>query len=265
MKGKSYIWWLVSLIVLAGVIYKVKPYYTPAQKQQQLNVRNHNDDTLRIAYIGDSWADGHKKHNCIIDSIISKTIGKIAKVRTAGVSGLTSKNIYYGIFRNDSIRDVIEWGPDYCFVVAGINDSDRKMGKGYYKENMRLIIESMLENQITPVILDIPSFDIEFSFKRRTRLIKLQYLASMVLTYSKMDCIDDYRNAYHDLIVKQNWNNRVITISTNDWNPEGYNDKRGLYDEGLMHLNAKGYHVLDSCIAKKIINHFRASSNSEYH
>ena len=267
MKRKLYIVLLVVLVVLVGVILMVNPYYAPAQKQQQqqLPVLKHDDDTLRISYIGDSWADSHKTHICIIDSMISKAIGKKVVVRTAGVSGLTSKNIYYGIFRNDSIREVIEWGPNYCFVVAGINDSDRKMGKGYYKENMRLIIELLLENQITPVILEIPSFDIGFSFKRRTQLIKLQYIVSMLLTNSKMDCINDYRNAYHDLIVEQNWNNRVITISVNDWNPEGYYDKRGLYDGGLMHLNARGYYVLDSCIAQKIINHLGVSSNSEYH
>lgn len=265
MKKNIYIVLFVILIVFVGVVYKVKLYYTPAQKQQLQVMLKHNDDTLRISYIGDSWAESHKKHNCIIDSMINKAIGKNVEVRTAGVSGMTSKNIYNGIFINDSIREVIEWGPDYCFVVAGINDSDRKMGKGYYKENMRLIIEFLLENQITPVILEIPSFDIAFSFKRRTRLIKLQYMVSMLLTNSKMDCINDYRNAYHDLIVEQNWNNRVITISVNDWNPEGYYDKRGLYDGGLMHLNARGYYVLDSCIAQKIINHLCVSSNSEYH
>ena len=262
MKKKLYIVLLAIVIVFVGFIYEVQPYYAPAKKQQELAVRKHNDDTLRISYIGDSWADGHKMHNCIIDSIISETIGKNVMLRTAGVSGLTSKNIYYGIFRNDSIREVIEWGPEYCFVVAGINDSDRKMGKGFYKENMRLIMELLLDHQITPVILEIPSFDIKFSFKRRTRLIKLQYLVSMVLTCSEMDCIDDYRNAYRDLIVEQNWNKRVITISVNDWNPEGYNDKRGLYDEGLMHLNAKGYHVLDSCISQKIIKHLSVLPNN---
>jgi hypothetical protein len=80
-----------------------------------------------------------------------------------------------------------------------------------------------------------------------------------------MDCINDYREAYHNLIVEENWENRAITIFNNEWNPEGYNDMRGLYDEGLMHLNARGYHVLDSCIAQKIINHLSISSNSKYH
>ena len=70
-----------------------------------------------------------------------------------------------------------------------------------------------------------------------------------------MDCINDYRKAYTDLIYEKGWEKKVITISSEDWNPDGYKDQRGLYDEGLMHLNEKGYHVLDSCIAHKIIDY----------
>lgn len=261
--------WLYMLLFVVSLIifclgYYIKPYYTPAEKQEGLIVMSHSDDTIRIAYIGDSWAEMHKNIDCVIDSCVSEDTGRPVILKTAGVSGLTSKNVYYGFFRNDSMRNVIEWGPDFCFVVAGINDSDRKMGKNYYKENMRLILELLLENHITPVVLEIPSYDIYFSYKRRNRLIKIQYLVSMLLTWSKMDCIEDYRDAYNELIREQKWWNRVITISYKDWNPEGYKDKRDLYDGGLMHLNSKGYFVLDSCISQKIVMYISDSSNREY-
>jgi len=251
---------VLSLIVVC-IGYYIRPYFTPAEKQEGLSVMSHHDDSIRIAYIGDSWADGHKNVKCNIDTLVSNTTGRPVVVRTAGISGLTSKYLYYCIFRDDSIRDVIEWGPDFCFVVAGINDTDRKMGKSYYKENMRLIIELLLENRITPIVLEIPSYDIRFSYKRRNRQIKMQYLVSMLLTWSKMDCIQDYRNAYNNLIKEQKWECQVLTISYKDWNSEGYMDKRGLYDGGLMHLNAKGYSVLDSCISQKLIEYISDSSN----
>lgn len=258
--------WLIMLLLIISLIvicvgYYFKPYFTPAEKQEGLSVLSHHDDTIRISYIGDSWADGHKNVDCVIDSLVSDATGHPVVVKTAGISGLTSKYLYYCIFRDDSIRDVIEWGPDFCFVVAGINDSDRKMGKKYYKENMRLILELLLENHITPVVLEIPSYDIRFSYQRRNRQIKFQYLVSMLLTWSKMDCIQDYRDAYNDLIKEEKWECKVITISYKDWNPEGYKDKRGLYDGGLMHLNAKGYSVLDSCISQKIIEFISDSSS----
>ncbi len=256
----------VFITLLIGIlIISNSPYYSPAEKQDGLTVMHHDDDTIRVAYIGDSWADGHKKDKCVIDSLVCLEIGRPVIVKTEGISGLTSKNIYYGIFRDDSIRRVIEWGPDFCFVVAGINDTDRKMGKGYYKENMRLIIDLLLENHITPIILEIPSYDILFSYKRRSRQVKLQYLASMFITWSKMDCIEDYRKAYRDLVDEQGWNNQVITVSYRDWNPDGYRDKRDIYDGGLMHLNAKGYLILDTCIANKIIDNINASLGSENH
>lgn len=250
----------VGLIVLALLFFRkyIRPYYTPAVKQDGLSVVPHDDDTIRIAYIGDSWADGHKRVNCVIDSMIGCQTNRPVQVKIAGISGLTSKNIYYGIFRNDSMRSVIEWGPDFCFVVAGINDSDRKTGKSYYRENMRLILELLLDNHITPIVLEIPSYDTWFSFQRRNKEVKLQYLASMLLTCSKMDCIQDYRDAYKDLIREQKWDKKVINISIEDWNPDGYKDSRNLYDGGLMHLNELGYHVLDSCISQKIIDYLNA-------
>jgi len=260
-------WIIIVFVTILICLFLVKslPYYSPAKTQSGLNVRRHHDETIRIAYIGDSWADGHKKDKCVIDSLVCFSTGRPVVVKTAGISGLTSKNIYYSIFRNDSIRRVIEWGPDFCFVAAGINDTDRKMGKGYYKENMRLIIDLFLEYHITPIILEIPSYDILFSYKRRSRKVKLQYLASMVVTWSKMNCIEDYRKAYYELLDEQGWNDQVITLSYKDWNPNGFKDKRDLYDGGLMHLNTKGYLVLDTCIANKIIDNINASLGSENH
>lgn len=244
-------------IVSVLIVKQIVPYYSPAHRLEGLKMQVHDDDTIRIAYIGDSWAYGHGNMSCIIDSLLLNATGKPVEVRTAGISGLTSKNIYYGLFKNVSMRNVIEWGPDFCFVVAGINDSDRKMGVGYYKENMKLIIELLLEQHITPIILEIPSYNIKYSFERRNRMVKLKYLVSMLLTWSDMDCIDEYRKAYNELIEEQGWHDKIITIRTNDWNPDGYDDNRNLYDEGQMHLNSKGYLVLDSCIANKIVMQLR--------
>jgi lysophospholipase L1-like esterase len=261
--------WLIFFIIVLSLVvllfYYIRPYYTPAEKQTGMSVMMHQDDTIRIAYIGDSWADGHKNKKCVIDSLLYHSIGRPVLVRTEGISGLTSKNIYYSIFRDSLMRKVIEWGPDFCFVVAGINDSDRKMGKGYYKENMRLIIGLLLEKNIVPIILEIPSYDIRFSFKRRSRQIKLQYLFSMLFSWSKMDCIQDYRDAYVGLLTEQGWNEKVITVKCDDWNPDGYNDARELYDGGLMHLNSKGYLVLDTCISQKIIDYLNGPTYSVSH
>lgn len=257
------------LLMIIGVLipmiffmvwFYIRPYYSPATKQKGLYIQSHHDDTLRIAYIGDSWVDLHKNYNCEIDSLIARKIDRPIAVKIAGVSGLTSKNIYLGMFRNDAMRRVVEWGPDFCIIIAGINDSDRKMGKQYYQANMKLIIDLLLKSKITPLILEIPSFDIKFSYHRRIRLVKMRYLVSMLITCSKMDCIQDYRDAYYQLILQEGWQDRVVNIPVSSWNPNGYKDSRGLYDAGLMHLNSKGYHILDSCIAETIMEHIQTAS-----
>lgn len=243
------------IIAVFGIVVYIKPYYTSAVKLHGLIVKAHHDDTIRIAYVGDSWAELHQSVKCVIDSIVSAAIKKPVLVYTAGVGGLTSKDVYYGLYRSESMKNVIEWGPDFCFVVAGINDTDRKKGRGYYKDNMKLIIETLLENRITPIILEIPSYDICLSYKRKSNQFKFRYFALMLLTWSKLDCINDYRNAYSDLIREKQWERDVVTISYKEWNPEGYKDKRGLYDDDHMHLNEQGYLVLDSCISYRIINY----------
>lgn len=262
MKRGCLLFSVLAIVSSVGLYLFLKPYYIPAVKLYGLTVKTHYDDTIRIAYVGDSWAEGHQSAKCVIDSIICNVIKKPVIVRTAGVGGLTSKDIYNGLFENSSMRNVIEWGPDFCFVVAGINDTDRKKGRNYYKENMKLIIETLLDNKITPIILEIPSYDILYSFNRKRNKFKLRYCALMFLTWSKLDCINDYRKAYVDLILEKRWERDVITISCDEWNFEGYQDQRGLYHEDHMHLNEKGYLVLDSCISNHIINYLNVFSGT---
>ena len=258
MKRLLFLAFPIFVIIVCGILYISMPYYTPAIEQKSFKITKHYDSIIRIAYIGDSWAEGHKNKKCVIDTLIYKVLGKEVMLCTVGKCGLTSKNIYYSIFKDDSVKKVLEWGPDFCFISAGINDSDRKMGSKYYKENMRLLIDFLLNNQIVPVILEIPTFDIRLSFKRRSRQVKLVYLTSMLLTWSKMDCIEDYRKELLELIEEQHWDEKVIIVKHEDWNLHGYKDHRGLYDAGLMHLNEKGYLVLDSCIAQKIMDYITA-------
>ena len=147
----------MALVVAAVCFFSSNPCYRPAVKQTGLNVLHHHDDTRRIAYIN------HKKVKCVIDSIIHDQIRKPVQIRIAGIGGLTSKEIYNGFFSNVEFKSVIEWGPDFCFVSAGINDSNIKNGSDTYKENMRLLISLLIDNHITPVILEIPYYDIYYN------------------------------------------------------------------------------------------------------
>lgn len=242
---------LASVVALAFFFYE--PGHSPAEMQTGLSVLHHNDDTIRIAYIGDSWAYNHKKVRCVIDSIIHDQTGKPVQIRIVGVGGLTSKEIYNGVFLNEEFKSVIEWGPDFCFVSAGINDSNIKNGRNNYKENMRLLICLLLDNHITPVIMEIPYYDIYYTFWKRSPISLFRCIRSILWTQSSINCIDSYSNSYNDLITEQHWQDVVITIRRTYWNPGGYKGQKELYTLDRLHLNQEGYLVLDSCIASHIV------------
>ena len=244
---------LISVLVFIGY-YSHNPLYKPAEMKTGLSVLHHIDDTIRIAYIGDSWAYNHKKVKCVIDSIIHAQIGKLVQIRNVGVCGLTSKEIYNDFFSNIDYKSVLEWGPDFCFISAGINDSNIKNGTDNYKENMRLLISLLLENHITPLILEIPYYDIYYTFWKMSLETLYSSIRSMLYTKLPINCIDSYSNAYNDLIKEQQWQDDVITIRRSYWNPNGYIGQKELYTKDRLHLSQDGYFVLDSCIASQIVS-----------
>jgi lysophospholipase L1-like esterase len=246
---------VLSAVASFVIYYSNNPCYKPALKMSGLTVSCHQDDTIRIAYIGDSWAERHKNVKCIIDSQIQVQTGRPVVVRNAGVGGLISKDIYYSIFNNPEFRDVIEWGPNFCFISAGINDTNKKSGSNNYKDNMRLLICLLLECNVTPLILEIPYYDICYTFMGMSPMTMLRSIRSMIWTLSSINCIDAYSNTYNDLIEEQQWEKSVYTIRRNDWNSTGYKGRPELYNTDRMHLNQEGYFVLDSCIASHILRY----------
>lgn len=229
-------------------------YYVPAKEiYLHVAISNHCDDTLRVALIGDSWAEFHShKHDCRMASLLSSQLSRPVLLRNGGVSGLTSKQIYQNFFSDNPIRKVIEWGPDVCIVFAGVNDSDRKLGVSYYLENMRLIVDFLLYHHIIPVVLEIPYYNTKRSFSVRNVPEKTKYIVSMLLNLSTMDCIYSYRLAFENLMIHEQWHDRVIYIKSTFWNADGYKDQREIYDDLQMHLNPMGYQVLDSCLSASI-------------
>lgn len=228
----------------------------PAEEINGLSVTDfRKDDTIRIAYIGDSWAYEHQSIKSILDSIITINTGKPVLIQHAGLGGITSKDIYYNMFLNKNFRNVIEWRPDFCFISAGINDTNKKLGRKFYKENIRLIIKLLLNLDITPIILEIPYYDIIYTFKQMNLVTKLRSIRSMVVTRSSLDCINEYTEALDELIKVHHWTQKVIIIRRKCWNPKGYDGEKDIYTSDRMHINQIGYHKLDSCIATEIAKH----------
>lgn len=258
MRNKTYLY--VIIVIVIGILsfifyYSQNPCYKPAERQGELFVPHHHDDTIRIAYIGDSWAYKHKEMSCVIDSLISLHLGRPVMVRSTGVGGLVSKEIYYSLFYNHEFRNILEWGPDFCYVSVGINDTNKKIGSSNYKENMRLLISTLLENDIVPIIQDIPYYDIVYSFTQMNAISMFRSLRSMLWTWSSLNCIDEYSDSLYNLIEEKHWQDNVILLKRDSWNPQGYYGQSELYTKDRMHINQEGYFLLDSCIASCVVKY----------
>ena len=252
----------ITICILLGT--KLHSYYAPAQQRLPYHTTLHNDDTIRIAYIGDSWAFGHQFHQCKIKILLENKLQRPVKVSSYGIGGLTSKDIYNAFFELDILRSFMEYGYDYCYISAGINDTYKKMSTSYYRESMDCIIQLMLTNHIHPIIQEIPDYNIKKAFESQTTKKKLIRRLSMLVNFTSMDCKQDFRNTLDDLINEKRYKDKVSVIRYKSWNKEYKNDLKRLYINDGMHLNEKGYEVLDSMIAKTISHHYALKHNLSY-
>jgi lysophospholipase L1-like esterase len=219
------------------------------------------DDTLRIAYIGDSWAYMHNNQNCQIQIPLEDTLHRPVRVHSYGICGLTSKEIYEHLFEDKSYKLFIQSeGFSYCYISAGINDTYKKLSTTYYKKSMDGIIQLLLANNIRPIIQEIPDYDIPKTFHRQSKSKKaLRYLSMFVNNTSK-DCKEDYRNVLNELIAEKGYQDKVSVIRYKSWNNDYLSDLHLLFLGDGMHLNQKGYFKLDSAIYKEILTIYLRNS-----
>lgn len=256
MKYKLYISLFIFITICIILGANLHTYYTPAKERPIYKTKHHLDDTIRIAYIGDSWAFGHQFHQCKIKELLEKKLHHPVIVNSYGIGGLTSKEIYYALFELDSLKHFMVKGYDYCFISAGINDTYKKMSTTYYKESMECIIRFMLANHIHPILQEIPDYNIAKAYDNQKTEKKLLRKISMLINGTDMDCKQQFRNALDKLVQKKRYQDKVNILRYKSWNKRYENDLNNLYIEDQMHLNEKGYSVLDSVITYEIIKHY---------
>ena len=220
---------IIVLFLLASIGILSYSYYSPAKKRASYQTARHDDNTLRIAFIGDSWAYMHKSHSCQLSAMIEKEIDRPVIVKSHGICGLTSKEIYEAFFDDNSYKEFIMSGFDYCIISAGINDTYKKMSVRYYKKSIDCIIQFMLANHIRPVILEIPDYDIGKAYERQTFSKKCLRQLSMFINNTPQNCKQLFRDALDDLIKEKGYEQEVNVIRYNEWNANYEEDLKELY------------------------------------
>lgn len=248
MKRKIYYILLIVTIIILILGYGMYYYYAPPKERKPYTIERINDDTIRVAYIGDSWAFFHQTYDKRITDSLRSKLNRPAKVNSIGFCGRSSKEIYWYLFDDPGLVPFMSKGYDYCFVAVGINDTNKKMSPNYYKQSMACIIQFMLANQITPIILEIPDYDIEKMYRNEIPSRKLLRPFSRFVTGTSINCKKEFRQALNDLFVEKRYGDKVQIVKYRDWNDNYTEDLKNYYNDDGIHLNEKGYAKLDSCI-----------------
>lgn len=264
MHRKQIIVIILLLIIASSITYQAYRYYAPPRLRQPYQTNATPDDTLRIAFIGDSWAFMHKDHDCQIAQMLQDSIHRPVKVHSYGVCGLTSKEIYENFFDNrDFMHFLSKRRYEFCYVSAGINDTYKKMGTSYYLQSMDGIIQFLLANHIHPIIQEIPDYDIYMSFERQKTSRKLLRRLSMMINDIPLDCKQLFRDTLDELIHEKNYADKVSIIRYKTWNNNSDKDLENLYRSDRLHLNDNGYVTLDRAITKEILNQITTEHSTE--
>ena len=252
---------IIIIILLAIALYSVNKrlynYYSPAKEHPIFKTAIHHDDTIRIAFIGDSWALGHQYHKCQIPQILTDSINRPVYVESYGIGGLTSKEIYNALFEIDNFSKFMKKGYDYCIISAGINDTHKKMSTSYYQNSMDCIIRFLITNHIHPIIIEIPDYNILQAYDTQENYKKIIGRFSMLVNNTQMDCKQQYREALDEMMRKKEYQNEVSIIRYKSWNNNYFRDLRAYYNGDQVHLNERGFQILDSTIAKEIYKRYQ--------
>ncbi len=268
---KVAVWVLILSAGIALIGWKWRPFYQPAHSIAPYHVKQHQDDTLRVIMIGDSWVYFHQtlRRDSTFEEELKRVMGnRKVKVVAKGKGGATSGEIYQRMSNertmemdyelNNSTQPVIEAGADYCVISAGINDARQRRGRDYYVINCERIIRLLLSYGIRPVMLEIPDVSIDDAYDGNSLYYKIRARLMMGLLATDLRGVNGYRRPLKDSLIAHHLMDSIIYISSASWNPDGYRDKRNIYTDDGFHLTLPGYALLDSAFASEIVKDYRA-------
>lgn len=260
---KVFVGFVILLVVLSGILYyRWRHLWALEEIHQPYQVLSHHDDTLRVVMIGDSWAGMHDEGS--LDSFLQRQLNDLTtspvKVKSRGRGGEKSRGIYNLMFEYGKYgtRPILSEGPDYCIVMAGINDAASNMGVRQYLFHYKLILDFLLSINVRPVVVEIPDVNIWALYSQKPiKDLFGDYLKSL-MTGCDMYNFHEYREALLSMLREEDLMKKIVLIPMKEWNGNEETINKSLFLEDQIHLNRKGYELLDSCIAFKIIEDYKS-------
>ncbi len=235
-------WYLVDRFSCS----KLLPYYSINMSEK--------DTVLTIGIIGDSWVTRDKIGSLLHASLQEK--GYANKTISSGHLGAKSKLVYQNLFKEDnqkhSSKFVIESRPDYCIVIAGVNDAASQIGAHYYSFHMVHIIKTLLHYKIKPIIVSLPEFGVEEVIENMNFLSRNRNVISAYFNNNgELDNIILYRKTFIEELELEKLSDSVIHINFDNVCSD-YKRCLTLYSNP-SHLSKKGNLKFTHVIANKLI------------
>jgi len=250
----------ITVITLATIFSITLSYYlidrfSYAKEMQLYPIGIDNDTILRVGIIGDSWVAGKKLDAFLLDEF--KVKGVNSMITSSGHVGAKSKLIYQNIFKDStdsySSKFVITSHPDYCIVIAGVNDALVQVGAKFYSHHLSLIINILLRNNIIPVIVELPKFGIIKATNDMNWINKTRFkIFSSFNNKGEIDNIETYRSNLNNLLIGQGLNDKIIFIDF-DKVCSSYEECKEIYKNDGIHLNERGNKLLSQAIAHELL------------
>ena len=255
----------VTLLLLSGACgwlvlkHRWKDNLSPVTPMTPYNVTEHHDDTLRVLMIGDSWAGMHHNYDSLLHKCLENILKTPVRMESRGRGGAKSKDVYYlmnnkttaiGDLRDGyGTQEILQNGADYCVVLVGINDAAANYGTENYCKNLEAIIDFLIQLKMVPVIVEMPYVDIRTLYARKTLYNIVTDWVRSRITCCRMYDVEPYSEAMLEKFQERIKKKEIIVVRKGRWNEKGCKDERGLYLRDKIHLNARGYALLDSCLA----------------
>ncbi|MBB4808074.1 lysophospholipase L1-like esterase [Chryseobacterium defluvii] len=253
MKKKIFIV-LIIILGLVGFKYFYDKYSYVDQKEY-FSIGFSKKENLKIGIIGDSWVVRQRLDSLLEQKLLDRKI--VAEVFASGNPGAKTKLIYENLFKEGnedfSSKSIIERQPDYCIIIAGVNDAAMDLGPDFYSHHMMLIIKTLLHYNIKPVVVSLPEFGIEENFQKKNIISKLSNkTADVFLNGGEEFTINDYRAALLKDLYDNKLDNKIILLNF-DTVCRDYSNNKNLYSDPL-HLNKEGYQKFSEFLAENLRN-----------
>ena len=230
-KNKVVLFGVLLLVILAA--YYAQYHFKRFKVAEHIEfVAPEKSEKFTVGIVGDSWVASQKLDTMLHNRLINYGIEN--RIVSYGIPGATSKVIY------ENFDQIISKSPDVCIIIAGVNDSALMYPSSYYQHHVGLMVASLREVGIEPIILELPHYNRNESIKKlKFKIRSLSYVGA-IINGNVNEPLSNYRINYD--------------VKFPELKPNHYRDQ--------AHLNTTGNQKLAQALADYInkINYYESRS-----